>query len=497
MQGPTRRQQQALDWWSTDEPPSGGWLQDLAKVSVPRYLAVVAPLTLVFMLGFLLEYRAQVGAEQARFLTQETSIIQRAVRRIQRETEIASGDLFFVRDLVAGATDTDDPQQLASVERSLLALVRHRPGYFQVRLIGATGQEILRVENLSRGPRITPRTELQDKSDRAYVRETMRLGMGDIFVSPMELNVERGVIEEPHKSVVRLATPIDDAAGQRRGIVVLNARGERFLRAFERNRDRAGVQRMLVDPDGYWLQHRPEVEWGFMLEHGRSFRRTFPDVWERMAAGQPGPIQSSDGLFFFETVSQRPSAARADTHVAGFWILISLVPRALLDDIAVRAATGLLVIAMPLLFSLLLIGWLLAAALERRRTAFEALQRLERVRSKLMTAALDGIVVMNEKGIALEFNPMAQRIFGYAPEEVRGKLVADLIIPQTHREAHRVGLEHYLATGEGPIIDKHIDELAAMRKGGDEFPVELTVCPMMIGGKQLFFGFLRDLTPTP
>ena len=112
---------------------------------------------------------------------------------------------------------------------------------------------------LSRGPRITPRTELQDKSDRAYVRETMRLGMGDIFVSPMELNVERGVIEEPHKSVVRLATPIDDAAGQRRGIVVLNARGERFLRAFERNRDRAGVQRMLVDPDGYWLQHRPEV----------------------------------------------------------------------------------------------------------------------------------------------------------------------------------------------------------------------------------------------
>ncbi|MBW2272751.1 MAG: PAS domain S-box protein [Deltaproteobacteria bacterium] len=490
-----KKQTQEQDWWSADDQPSGGLLQDLTKVSVPRYLAVVVPLTVVFLLGFLLEYRAEVGAERARFLTQESSIIERAVRRIQREAEIASGDLFFVRDLVAGALDADDPSQLAALERSLLALVRHRAGYFQVRLIGATGQEIIRVEDLSGTARVAPASELQNKGDRPYFRDTMGLRVGEAFVSPMELNIERGVVEEPRRSVVRLATPIDDEAGRRHGIVVLNARGERFLRAFELNADRAGVQRMIVDPEGYWLQHRPEVEWGFMLEHGRSFQRTFPDVWERMTEGQPGPIESSDGLFFFETVSQRPSAARADTHVRGFWILISLVPRALLDDIAVRTATRLLVIAMPLLFTLLLVGWLLAAALERRRAAHEALQRLERVRSKLMTAALDGIVVMNEKGIVLEFNPMAQRIFGYTPGEVQGMLVADLIIPPTHREAHRVGLEHYLATGEGPIIDKHIDELTAMRKGGAEFPVELTVCPMMIAGKQLFFGFLRDLTP--
>jgi PAS domain S-box-containing protein len=483
------------DWWSADEPVSKGLLQDLTKVSVPRYLAIVAPLTLVFMLGFLLEYRAEVGAEQARFLTQETSIIQRAVRRIQREVEIASGDLFFVADLVAESIDDDSPIALEALPRSLLALVRHRPGYFQARYIDAAGQEIIRVESAGEEPRITPAGELQNKSDRSYFNEAMRLEAGNVLVSPMELNVERGTVEEPHRPVVRLATPIDDGEGRRRGIVVLNTHGDRFLRAFERNSDGAGVQRMIVDPDGYWLQHRPEVEWGFVLEHGRSFQRTFPDVWEQMVAGQPGPIESSDGLFYFETVSQRPSAARADTHVHGFWILISLVPRELLDGIAVRSATRLLVIAMPLLFTLLLIGWLLAAALERRRAAYEAVQRLERVRSKLMTAALDGIVVMNEKGIALEFNPMAQRIFGYSLEEVRGELVSDLIIPEAHRESHRVGLEHYLATGEGPIIDKHIDELTAMRKGGAEFPVELTVCPMVIAGKQLFFGFLRDLTP--
>jgi PAS domain S-box-containing protein len=119
----------------------------------------------------------------------------------------------------------------------------------------------------------------------------------------------------------------------------------------------------------------------------------------------------------------------------------------------------------------------------------------------MMRAALDGIVVMDEKGTTLEFNPSAQQIFGYTRDEARGRPVADLIIPPAHREAHRLGLEHYLETGEGRIIDKHIDELTAIRKSGEEFSIELTVCPVTVGGKQLFCGFLRDLgdtaRPTP
>ena len=135
-----------------------------------------------------------------------------------------------------------------------------------------------------------------------------------------------------------------------------------------------------------------------------------------------------------------------------------------------------------------------AAVIQRRRLADEALRSFEAVRSAMMRTAFEGIVVMDEAGIRLEFNPSARRIFGYTREEVRGKPVADLIIPPAHREAHRLGLEHYLATGEGRIIDKHIDELTAIRKGGEEFPVELTVCPVMVAGKQLFCGFLRDLS---
>jgi len=487
---------QPQDSWLLDAQPTVGLWHGFASVSMRLFLSVVLPLTAVFLLAFVLEYRAEVRAERARLLTQEAAVIQRGIRWVEREFEIATSDLQFVADLVREAVGDGSPDRLMALERSALAFVRGRPSYFQIRFIDATGYEVVHVENATGEPRVTPESELQDKSDRSYFTDTMRLESGEVFASRMDLNVERGVLEEPYRPVVRLATPIDDAAGQRRGVVVLNAHGGHFLRAFEPNTDEAGIQRMIVDSEGYWLQHRPEVEWGFVLEHGRSFQRTFPEVWAQLLVGPQGGVEADEGFFYSDAVTLRP-AASSDTAANSepeFWMFISLVPRRLLDDIAIQAATPLLVIAMPLYFALLVIGWALAAALQRRRLADETLRSFEAVRSAMMRAALDGIVVMDRTGTTLEFNRSAQQIFGYTREEVRGRPVADLIIPPAHREAHRVGLEHYLATGEGRIIDKHIDELTAIRKGGEEFPVELTVCPVMVSGKQLFCGFLRDLS---
>lgn len=462
---------------------------------MPQFLKVVLPLTAVFLLAFVLEYRAEVRAERARLLAQETSVIERSVRRVERELALASSDLQFVADLVRESLDAP-PERFTALERSLLAFVRRRPGYFQIRFIGATGQEILHVQSTPTGPRVTPASELQNKADRSYFSDSMRLAPGEVYVSPMDLNVEHGVIEEPYKPVLRFATPVDDASGRRRGIVVLNVHGGHFLSAFERNSDEAGIERMIVDANGYWLQHRPEVEWGFVLDHGMGFQRSFPEVWAEFPSRPQGGIESSEGLFYFDTVAPRVAASPAAGEARGAreWFFVSLVPRRLLDDLAVRVATPLLVIAMPLYFTLLVIAWLMAAAFQRRRLADEALRGFEAVRSAMLRAALDGIVVMDESGRTLEFNPSAQRIFGYTRDEARGRLVADLIIPPAHRETHRLGLEHYLSTGEGRIIDKHIDELTAIRKNGEEFPVELTVCPVTVTGKRLFCGFLRDLS---
>ncbi|MBW2360980.1 MAG: PAS domain S-box protein [Deltaproteobacteria bacterium] len=460
-----------------------------------QFARIVVPLTAVFVLAFVLEYRARVGADEARLLAQEAAAIQTGIHRIERELEIATRDLFLVGDLVTLAVD-EPPERRVDLARSLLALLQRRPGYLRIDFIGTAGKELVRVEDTPGGPRTVPENELQDVAGRSYFVDTLQLGAGEFRVPAMDPDTEPGEAGEPYKPVVRLAMPIDDAAGQRQGVAVLHMHGGELLGGFERGAEEAGVQRMVVGSGGYWARLRPEVEPGFMASYGKGFQSALPDVWEQLVAMGEGRVESSEGLFSFGTVRwQPPLASDGAAGLEGSsWMLVSLVPRATLDATAVRVGTRLLVLGVPLLFALLVIGWLWAAAREKRRIADEALGNAEQVRSAMMTAALDAIVVMDAKGLAVEFNPMAQKIFGYTQDEVQGKLVADLIIPPAQREAHRLGLEHFLETREGPFIDKHIDDVAGMRKNGAVFPTELTICPIYVDGEQLFFGFLRDLS---
>lgn len=74
----------------------------------------------------------------------------------------------------------------------------------------------------------------------------------------------------------------------------------------------------------------------------------------------------------------------------------------------------------------------------------------------ILEMALDGIITINAAGLVCEFNPAAERTFGFTALEVIGRELAELIIPPAYRERHRMGLQHYLNTGEGPVIGRRI-----------------------------------------
>lgn len=120
--------------------------------------------------------------------------------------------------------------------------------------------------------------------------------------------------------------------------------------------------------------------------------------------------------------------------------------------------------------------------------------QIERARyTALLAASLDAIVVMDREGRFLEFNRAAETIFGYRRDEVIGRPIADLIIPESLRERHRQGLARHLATGSGRAVNQRI-ELPALRRNGQEFPVEIAIVPVSGEGPPVFVGFIRDIT---
>ena len=107
--------------------------------------------------------------------------------------------------------------------------------------------------------------------------------------------------------------------------------------------------------------------------------------------------------------------------------------------------------------------------------------------------ALDCIITMDAGGRVLEFNPAAERVFGFTRKEAVGQELAELIIPPRMREQHRRGLAHYLKTGEGPVIGKRI-EITGQRKGGSEILIELAITAIKIDSAPVFVAYLRDIT---
>jgi PAS domain S-box-containing protein len=121
------------------------------------------------------------------------------------------------------------------------------------------------------------------------------------------------------------------------------------------------------------------------------------------------------------------------------------------------------------------------------------LRRSETLTLEITQAALDCIVSMDAEGRIIEFNPAAEKTFGYARSEVIGKEMAALIIPPSLQDRHRAGMKRYFATGAGPILGQRI-EISAMRADGTEFPIELTVTRIKLEGRPVFTGFMRDIT---
>jgi PAS domain S-box-containing protein len=111
----------------------------------------------------------------------------------------------------------------------------------------------------------------------------------------------------------------------------------------------------------------------------------------------------------------------------------------------------------------------------------------------ILNNAPNAVVVMNEDGRIINWNSKAFEVFGWTFDEVIQKEMHEIIVPERYRQAHLKGLSHFLKTGEGPVLNKLI-ELSAIRKSGEEFPIELGISAVKSKGKFIFIAFIIDIS---
>ena len=108
--------------------------------------------------------------------------------------------------------------------------------------------------------------------------------------------------------------------------------------------------------------------------------------------------------------------------------------------------------------------------------------------------SLDAIVVADSHGTVLEFNAASEEVFGFMAAEAIGAKMTDLIVPPEHRDAHDAGMARLNQTGEPKLVGQGRIEITALRKSGEEFPVEISIGQAEDDRGPIYIAYLRDIT---
>jgi len=268
-----------------------------------RVLSLFIPIAVLVLGGAGYLYQSEVLNKKAVHEKHEQTRVHIGKSTIEEKLQEINRDLLYLASQ-CNFPEIDDASASPHLCDHWLPFSRIKKIYGQIRWLDATGMERLRINYAPSGPVIVPPTQLQNKGKRYYFTDTFKLNPGEIFVSPLDLNMEQGRIEIPFKPMIRLGTPVADGDGVKRGIVLVNYYGKNLLTGLESGTKNGGEPVWLVNSEGYWLKGSEAAdEWGFMLKRPElNLAYRYPEAWQTIASSEEGQFATAAGLWTFNTV---------------------------------------------------------------------------------------------------------------------------------------------------------------------------------------------------
>jgi PAS domain S-box-containing protein len=490
-----------------------------------------------------LSYRSLEQAVLPRVLDRIETHSRLAASELESQVRTGRGDIATFHGLAAvtglmrarlngGIDPTDGIPEALWRERLAARLVAQmplRPAY-SLRVIGVADghREIVRIDRS--GPngavRVVPDAELRQVGDAPYFRDTIKLAANEIYVSPVDLNEENGVIETPHVPVMRIAMPVWAPDGKPFGIVIATAD---MRSTFERVRSsvRPGEDIYVVDARGNYLVHPDRArEFGSQLGTSADWRKDFPDLAASIGSaksvaqivqtqpGRPGGealapalLAGSEWAAVIESIPNAvvmgpAQAIRKSSITVGLiavlcaTVLALLIARSLTRPMvqltrAVEAAarSGTALIPVDARGETGVLARAFARVMEEANAKTIALERevvehrrtiaardhhaeRERLFSAAVESSNDAIITMTLDGTINGWNSAAERLFGYSAAETTGQNIT-LLVPNDRLSEVQDSLRRI---GWGESIEHN--ETVRLRKDGTPIEVSLSISPI-------------------
>ena len=360
-------------------------------------------------------------------ISQQQKIIQNDIKNIIADLLIMVHH-YHLHSIIEG----DFAFGFDTISEEFLIFARQKKIYDQVRYLDKSGMEIIRVNYNNGRPAIVPKDRLQSKGKRYYFEDTIKLQEDEVFVSPFDLNIEKGAIEKPRKPMIRFAAPVFASDGRKFGIIILNYMANEILNGIDLLGNHSLGKLMLLNRNGYWLRGpNQDEEWGFMYKDKTdiSFAHHFSAAWDKIHQNDSGLFCDENGMYAFVTVyplkeglksstgspeAYQRSASSLKAHDY-CWKIISHIPTKNLNGLLSHNRIFFIALNVFLAFIIAVGCWLAVYAGLKRQMAELELKESEQKFRTIADFSYDWEAWIRPDDSYIYVSPSCERISGYPP----------------------------------------------------------------------------------
>ena len=452
---------------------------------------------LIFGCGLLVVFLAlffYVRLEQQKLMTAMENNEQEMLRvlhlGISRELQAIGGDLLELSHNQFLAEYLGRPSSF----NKLLAMKRlktfawEKGVYSQVRYIDSFGNETIRINVKGATTEVVATQELQNKADRDYFREAIKIPVGRLYVSPLDLNMKKKEGERSIAPTMRIATPVVSDLGQVKGILVVNFRVHVLFNLFTKLFPKEDAGRFwMINAEGAWLKANQRIQWQSLIRgETRQFKEEYPELWKSMRDSGDGGIRLKQGIFSFTALypSMQISPVSVENAERLCWHLLLFSPAQnySLKEVAVQRLHLIWLLGLVLL---LVAGasFHLASVLAVREKMQDALRLLATGIEQNPAA----VVITDMQGHVRYANPKFSRMTGYDRKAIVGEhtrlfqsgatptavyralwqtILAGKIWKGDFENRHKDGKPYHVSAQIAPILNKRgeIDSFLALQE---------------------------------
>lgn len=383
--------------------------------------------------------------------------------------------------------NTADGNNQNELKRIFYNMMVNKRVYDSICFVSVDGYEKVRMNNTATGTVVAADKTLQYQGDRYYVAEGMKLNPGEIYISPLDLNIIDEAVETPAKPVIRLIIPVFNDKNERQGILILTYLAQNMLDQIKKDAKMSLTMKVfLLNEDGdYLLSENSNNDFLVMVAGQKMIplSQEQPEIWQTVQDNGSGYSDDGNELCYYLAIYPLK-----DYHTR-HWVFVGAMPLDVLGVLSNEDNRSILLIATLLIAILAIITAIVSWLLLIKK---EASSR-EKVANSIFKNSKEGIMIMDAEMKVVYVNKAFSTITGYQEEELLGRKPIDLKSSDKLRTIYRNIWK--IVNEEGSWQGELVDE----KKDGTPYPKYMTISKIFDSKSDTLSNYLQvveDLTNT-